>query len=164
MKKVLIALMVCVLALGLMGSAFAYFTSTATATANTFTAGTVKVNMVNGSASTTGTSLGNLAPGNTATFDYTVVNTGSLAADVTITPTLSGTIMIASNANDPVITGVTIGGTAATDNAGVWSVTGSLAATASETVVVTVSFPSAAGDEFQGLTGTLNVTVNTTSF
>lgn len=164
MKKVLIALMVCVLALGLMGSAFAYFTSTATATANTFTAGTVKVALTNSGSSTTATTgLGNLAPGDTATFDYTVVNTGTIAANVTITPTITGSIILGQT-NDPVITGVTIGGIAATYNSGIWSVTGSLAATASETVVVTVSFPSDAGNLYQGLTGSLNVKVDTTSF
>jgi predicted ribosomally synthesized peptide with SipW-like signal peptide len=164
MKKVLIALMVCVLALGLMGSAFAYFTSTATATANTFTAGTVKVALTNSGSSTTATTgLGNLAPGDTAIFDYTVVNTGTIAANVTITPTITGSIILGQT-NDPVITGVTIGGIAATNNSGIWSVTGSLASTASETVVVTVSFPSDAGNQYQGLTGSLNVKVDTTSF
>ena len=45
MKKVLFAVMAIVLALGLMGSAFAYFSSTQQSTANTFTAGNIVLQM-----------------------------------------------------------------------------------------------------------------------
>jgi spore coat-associated protein N len=79
MKKILFTLMACVLCLGLVGGAFAYFSDTETSTGNSFTAGTLDLQVISPyggepyggfppSATYNGTNipginLGNMAPG-----------------------------------------------------------------------------------------------------
>jgi len=48
MKKLLFVLMACVLSIGLIGGAFAYFTDVETSTGNTFTAGTLNIEIAQG--------------------------------------------------------------------------------------------------------------------
>jgi predicted ribosomally synthesized peptide with SipW-like signal peptide len=79
MKKVLVILMACVLCLGLVGSAFAYFTDTETASNNTFTAGYMDL-LINNQNDPTGLiTVSNMAPGK-ETGDYYInfKNAGSL--------------------------------------------------------------------------------------
>lgn len=84
MKKILFVVMACVLCLGMVGGAFAYFTDTATSTANTFASGTLDVD-VNGDTDDSfdivvGT-VNNMAPGDiTGTIEIKVKNVGSLPA------------------------------------------------------------------------------------
>jgi predicted ribosomally synthesized peptide with SipW-like signal peptide len=72
MKKVLFSILAVVLAIGLMGSAFAYFTDVEKSTGNTMTAGTLDIqiadddeNYTNGGVSATFSSPPGLAPGDT---------------------------------------------------------------------------------------------------
>jgi predicted ribosomally synthesized peptide with SipW-like signal peptide len=75
-KKILFVLLVCLLSLGVVGGAFAYFTDTATSNANTFTAGTVHIVLGGGIAG--GINFTNMAPGDKVTGSMWVQNTGSL--------------------------------------------------------------------------------------
>jgi predicted ribosomally synthesized peptide with SipW-like signal peptide len=74
MKKILFTLMVCVLCLGMIGAAFAYFTDSASSTGNSFTAGTLVMNLDG----TTPFNVDNMAPGDTETAYLEVKNDGSL--------------------------------------------------------------------------------------
>ncbi len=78
MKKILFTVMAVVLCLGLMGAAFAYFSDTETSSGNTFTAGTVDLN-ITGQTSIT---LTNMAPGASASGNITVTNVGTLAGSL----------------------------------------------------------------------------------
>jgi predicted ribosomally synthesized peptide with SipW-like signal peptide len=77
MKKVLFAIMAIVLCVGLMGSAFAYFTDSATSANNSFTAGTLSIHATD--TFSTPFVLPNMAPGD-VTGPYTIIirNTGSI--------------------------------------------------------------------------------------
>jgi len=70
--------MAVVLCLGLMGAAFAYFSDTETSSGNTFTAGTVDLEITGQSSIT----LDNMAPGATASGTITVTNIGTLAGSL----------------------------------------------------------------------------------
>ncbi len=78
MKRVLFGIIALVLSLGMIGSAFAYFSDTATSTTNTFTAGTLSID---DSELTTATSLtiNNMAPGDiTDPISFIIRNNGSI--------------------------------------------------------------------------------------
>ena len=80
MKKILISLMAMVLVIGLVGAGtMAYFSDTETSTGNTFTAGTLDLNVggENPNLSPDFT-LGPLAPGDSGTITYTLNNVGSI--------------------------------------------------------------------------------------
>jgi predicted ribosomally synthesized peptide with SipW-like signal peptide len=68
--------MACVLCLGLIGGAFAYFSDTAASNANTFYAGDVDITLSGSLAD--GVTLDDMAPGDTVTGTLYVTNTGSL--------------------------------------------------------------------------------------
>jgi len=80
MKKILISLMSIALVIGLVGvGVFAYFSDTEDSTGNTFTAGTLDLNVggENPNLSPDFT-LGSLAPGDSGTITYTLNNAGSI--------------------------------------------------------------------------------------
>ena len=80
MKKILISLMAIALVIGLVGAGtVAYFSDTETSTDNTFTAGTLDLNVggENPNLSPDFT-LGPLAPGDSGTITYTLNNVGSI--------------------------------------------------------------------------------------
>ena len=80
MKKILISLMAIALVVGLVGAGtVAYFSDTETSTDNTFTAGTLDLNVggENPNLSPDFT-LGPLAPGDSGTITYTLNNVGSI--------------------------------------------------------------------------------------
>jgi predicted ribosomally synthesized peptide with SipW-like signal peptide len=86
MKKILFTLMVCVLCLGLVGGAFAYFTDVETSTGNTFTAGTLNMQIEDNDQGPTDSPVSasfssptGLAPGQQFTTDpVTFSNVGSI--------------------------------------------------------------------------------------
>ena len=80
MKKILIISMACVLCLGLIGGAFAYFTDSETASNNTFVAGYMDLGIIGANDPSGLITLVNMAPGH-ASGDYviTFTNYGSLA-------------------------------------------------------------------------------------
>jgi predicted ribosomally synthesized peptide with SipW-like signal peptide len=78
MKKLLFVLMACVLSLGLIGGAFAYFSDTETSTANSFTAGTLTLNHT-GITSASPITITCMAPGDvTGEYVITIENTGCI--------------------------------------------------------------------------------------
>jgi len=86
-KKILFVLMACVLCVGLVGGAFAYFSDTETSTGNTFTAGTMDlqiskdggVNWYNDNTMTWSAPTG-WAPGDTTTLIVDIKNMGTTGA------------------------------------------------------------------------------------
>jgi predicted ribosomally synthesized peptide with SipW-like signal peptide len=107
MKKLLFVLMACVLSLGLIGGAFAYFSDTETSTGNTFTAGTLDLK-VDGTDVLIPYSVSNLKPGETrGTPTYMIQNVGSLPGLLTykvsnVTTNENGVIEPESAAGDAV--------------------------------------------------------------
>jgi predicted ribosomally synthesized peptide with SipW-like signal peptide len=90
-KKMLIIAMACVLTLGLIGGAFAYFTDTETASSNTFTAGYMDL-LINGANDPSGIiTVANMAPGK-ETGDYLIrfKNDGSLAGTISYDVAITG--------------------------------------------------------------------------
>jgi predicted ribosomally synthesized peptide with SipW-like signal peptide len=90
MKKVLFAVMAIVLALGLMGSAFAYFSSTQASSGNTFSAGNISLAMSNDNStwvtnnSTVIGSAANMAPGHdVGPFNVFFKDAGTVSGVVT---------------------------------------------------------------------------------
>jgi predicted ribosomally synthesized peptide with SipW-like signal peptide len=78
MKKLLFTIMACVLSLGLVGGAFAYFTDTETSSTNSFTAGTLTLDSA-GIASATPIVISCMAPGDvTGEYVITIKNTGCI--------------------------------------------------------------------------------------
>lgn len=74
MKKILFVLMACVLCIGLVGGAFAYFSDTETSSGNTFTAGTLDLVLSNdGSSYTDGVVATWVSPTNWAPGDPEVI-------------------------------------------------------------------------------------------
>jgi predicted ribosomally synthesized peptide with SipW-like signal peptide len=90
MKKILIISMACVLCLGLIGGAFAYFTDTETSTGNAFTAGANDLQISNGgpwvdSDIVLATAV-NMAPGvEVGPFDVWFLNNGTMDGKVRVT-------------------------------------------------------------------------------
>ena len=142
MKKILISLMAIALVVGLVGAGtMAYFSDTETSTGNTFTAGTLNITLGTSSWSA---GFDNMKPGDTVTFTLPVNNEGSLPLNYTVTTTLSGTLAGGTNPCTQV--------TAPTS--------GSLDVGGSVNIVVSITMPVAAGNEYQGQNGTLNVTID----
>jgi predicted ribosomally synthesized peptide with SipW-like signal peptide len=86
MKKVLFALIACVLCAGMVGGAFAYFTDVEKSTGNTASAGTIDIQLADNNQGFTNAgvtasfNIGPLAPGQTATTGAIAIkNVGSLA-------------------------------------------------------------------------------------
>jgi predicted ribosomally synthesized peptide with SipW-like signal peptide len=94
MKKLLFVLMACVLCIGLVGGAFAYFSDTETSTGNTFTAGTldlkIDVDPTSGVTwedgplgainddSTLNDMINNMAPGDSISGNFGIKNDGTI--------------------------------------------------------------------------------------
>jgi predicted ribosomally synthesized peptide with SipW-like signal peptide len=74
-KKILFTVMACVLCLGLIGSAFAYFSDTETSSGNTFTAAILDLELCPGNPIPFG--LSNIAPGQSGTGKVTLTDTAS---------------------------------------------------------------------------------------
>lgn len=143
------------LTIGMVGAGtFAYFTDTADSTANSFTAGTLDITSGTGSFST---GFDNIKPGDVVTFQITVNSNGSLPLNYTIAPALSGNLATGSNACT--ITAVKVDGTALSSpyNDSLSALGGG---DSSDDVTIEVTMPTAAGNEYQGQTGSLNVVFN----
>jgi spore coat-associated protein N len=127
------------------GGTFALFTANASNSGNTFTAGTITIaDATGGAAFATSQHIGNLAPGDSDSKTLTINNTGSLHAWVKIdSATKTGDLFGGAN---PV--SVTY------DTAPVL-----IPAGGSYTFNVGYSFPLAAGNEYQGDTGSVTFNV-----
>lgn len=149
-RKFLTAVLVIGLVATLAGAGiYAVFTDTATSTGNNFAAGILDISAGTGSWST---GFDNMKPGDTVTFTITVGNDGTLPLDYTITTVLSGDLSGGANPCfvqqirvDTVVT--------ATDSL---SVAGQ--GDRYDTVEIDIKMPGAAGNWYQGRSGTLDVT------
>lgn len=142
MKKILMSLMAIALVIGLVGAGtIAFFSDTETSTDNTFTAGTLNIELGTSSWSA---GFNSMKPGDTVTFTLPVNNVGSMPLNYTVTTTLSGTLAGGVNPCTQV--------TAPTS--------GSLDVGGSVNIVVSITMPSAAGNEYQGQSGILTVTID----
>lgn len=83
MKKILLSALAILLAMGLIGSSFAYFSDTETSTANTFTAGTWDIEIQDGESLPL--NLWNMKPGDSIDTTHWVQNVGSLEGIVWFT-------------------------------------------------------------------------------
>lgn len=137
----------------LAGGSFALFTSTDTNSGNSFAAGTVKISMDKPDG-TTYFNVSNIAPGDKGSSKVTVKNNGSLELRYDIAQTLTGAL--ASGANPLAVTIKDADGKVIVpgDNNRV------LAAGASEVLTVSWELPRAAGNEYQGASASLGITVN----
>jgi len=149
-RKFLTAIFVVGLVATLAGAGiYAVFTDTATSTGNNFAAGILDISAGTGSWST---GFDNMKPGDTVTFTITVGNDGTLPLDYTITTALSGDLSTGTYACfvqqirvDTVVT--------ASDSL---SVAGQ--GDRYDTVDIDIKMPGAAGNWYQGKSGTLDVT------
>jgi predicted ribosomally synthesized peptide with SipW-like signal peptide len=145
MKKILLGVML-IVAMAAIGVSLttALFSDTETSEGNLFTAGTLEISA--GTASWTGTiDETNMKPCDTVTLTLTIENVGSLPLDYEVTAEITGDIML-SGTNDPTAT--------------VTPESGSLDPGETADIEVEVELPCDAGNEYQGLSGTLTVTVN----
>jgi len=79
MKKILISLMAIALVVGLVGAGtVAYFSDTETSTGNTFTAGTLDLNLDGGNANVVKFTVADVKPGDSGGGTWTVANVGSI--------------------------------------------------------------------------------------
>lgn len=150
-KKIAVAFVLLALCAAMIGAGtFAYFSDTQTSYANSFTAGTLKIQ-----AGTTSWSTGfnNMKPGDTVTFTIPVQSTGSLPLNYTVDAKLSGDLVAGNN---PCTAVVKIDGTAATAD----SLSAAGGDDDKDTITVEVTMPAAAGNEYQGKSGKLDVTIN----
>ncbi|MDF9840926.1 MULTISPECIES: TasA family protein [unclassified Paenibacillus] len=137
------------------GGSFAIFTSSVQNTGNTFAAGELKIGLdkedANGAKYFT---LENWAPGDSDIQRVVVTNKGSLELRYDLTLAVGGDLGGGANP-------VTI--KAYSDAAGTTALTVTdrvLAVGASETIYVKVEFPKAAGNEYQGKSGTASIKVD----
>lgn len=127
---------------------YAVFTDIEQSTGNTFEAGTVIISL---GASSWSTGFDNMKPGDTVTFTITVGNDGTLPLDYTITTVLSGDL--SGGANPCFVKQIRVDGVVtATDSL---SVAGQ--GDRYDTVEIDIKMPGAAGDWYQGRSGTLDV-------
>jgi predicted ribosomally synthesized peptide with SipW-like signal peptide len=134
------------------GGTFAVFTSSAQNTGNTFTAGTVNISLdkPNGAYYF---DITNIAPGDMGSSTVTVTNNGSLDLRYDLAESLTGALAGANGLQATV-----------KDSNGVVITPGDtnrvLAASMSEVLTVEWTLPIAAGNEFQGQSAQLGLTVN----
>jgi len=142
--RMFMSMMVIALVAALVGGAtFAVFTSSSMNANNTFSAGTVEITL--GTETTDAVAMGNMAPGDVVAGSFVVENTGSLELYYVVTPIAGGALFAGAN---PAFVTVT-----ANEN-------GVLAPGASATVAYTVTLPLAAGNEYQGVSGSLQFDIN----
>jgi predicted ribosomally synthesized peptide with SipW-like signal peptide len=152
MNKILASLLMIGVVAAMVGAGtWALFTGEATSTGNTFTSGSLGIGA---GASTYSANIGNIAPGESATVTLDVSSLGTLPLDYSITPVLSGDIIL-GGANDPYVSSITVDGNPYIDPESLSEVGGS---DVSDTVVVTITLPSDANDAYQGLNGDLAIT------
>jgi predicted ribosomally synthesized peptide with SipW-like signal peptide len=153
-KKILVSVMVIGLVSALAGAGlYAYFSDTETSTGNTFQAGTLNISLDGGSWST---GFNNMKPGDTVKFTITVHSVGSLPLTYSITPSLSGDL--ASGSNPCYVNDVKVDGVSTTTD----SLSAAGGSDASDVVDIYITMPWAAGNEYQGKSGTLTVTFTAT--
>lgn len=145
--KIFMSMLVIALAAALVGGAtMAIFTDAETSVGNTFTAGTVDITV---GTTTLAVNSGNMAPGDTRTGSFTVTNAGTLALRFDVSAVGSGALFTAQ--------GVAPGNTPATIGPLPQDVV--LAPGASSVVTFAVTLPLTAGNEYQGDSGIVNLTI-----
>jgi predicted ribosomally synthesized peptide with SipW-like signal peptide len=155
MRRILFSLIALAVVIGIAGAGtFAYFSDTEQSTANTFTAGTLQISL--GETSWQGT-FDNLKPGDVVAFVIPIESKGTLPLNYTIKPTLSGDL--AGGSNPCVVSKVLVDGVEKTA-----PYTDSLSAAggadATDQITIQVTMPAAAGNEYQGKTGSLSVEID----
>jgi predicted ribosomally synthesized peptide with SipW-like signal peptide len=135
------------------GGTFALFTDSAQNTGNTFAAGTLEISL-NKPDGTKYFDISNIAPGDSGSATVTVKNDGTLDLRYDIAQTLEGAL--AQGANGLKVT--------IKDSSGAVITPGDtnrvLAPGASEDLTVQWTLPRDAGNEYQGASATLGITVN----
>ena len=153
-RKFLTAVLVIGLVATLAGAGmYAVFTDTATSTGD-FAAGILDISAGTGSWST---GFDNMKPGDTVTFTITVGNDGTLPLDYTITTAIGGNL---SKGTDPCFVKAIRVDTFAYSPKESLSVVGQ--GDRYDTVDIDIKMPYAAGNWYQGKTGTLDVTFDAT--
>lgn len=153
MNKIFASLLMIGLVLGVAGAGtWAVFTDGASSTGNTFTAGTLEVTLTEPGAWSAG--FNNMKPGETKTFSITVNSVGTLPLNYDVGTVLGG--VLAGGVTPVAVTGVRIDGAAATSG----SLDAIGGADASDEIQIDVTMPVSAGNDYQGQSGTLSVTVN----
>jgi len=149
-RKFLTAIFIIGLVATLAGAGvYAVFTDTEPSTGNNFSAGLLDISAGTGSWST---GFDNMKPGDTVTFTITVGNDGTLPLDYTITTVLSGDL--SGGANPCFVKETRVDGTPTTSDS--LSVAGQ--GDRYDTVEIDIKMPGAAGNWYQGKSGTLDVT------
>lgn len=139
------------------GATFAVFTDEDSNTANTFTAGTLDINV--NEVVDNKVSFSNLAPGDSGTTDaFTVSNDGTLELRFDIKQTLTGSLVKENDDKDLAVT-------LQEQTDGTWANVSStedivLAPDELKTYRLSYSFPLAADDTYQGGTASYQVTFN----
>lgn len=128
---------------------YAVFTDAVSSTGNNFSAGLLDISAGTGSWST---GFDNMKPGDTVTFTITVGNDGTLPLDYTITTVLSGDL--SGGANPCFVKEIRVDGTPTASDS--LSVAGQ--GDRHDTVEIDIKMPGAAGNWYQGRSGTLDVT------
>jgi spore coat-associated protein N len=131
---------------------FALFSASTTNQNNVFTAGTVALGGLTPFTCTV--HAGGLAPGDTGACNVSVTYTGSLEAWLGVGVSTSGALF--GGANPMVITDVKDGGTSLGSLAGTYII-GKRSTGATAAVAVEYSFPLAAGNEYQGQSGAIDL-------
>lgn len=146
MNKILASLLMIGLVLGVAGAGtWAIFSDDASSTGNTFTAGTLDIST---GIVTKSVGFDNIQPGDTVDITIPVDNVGSLPLKYTISTSISGTMT--GGLYDPVVSDITVNGASYVapqllDNGD------------TDTVVISVTLPLDAGNNYQGTTGILDV-------
>jgi len=149
-KRIYLIMLVIALMAALVGGAtVAWFTDQETNPTSTFTAGTLTIDVGNQSFAVALPEAG-IAPGGTYSGTFTIKNTGSLLLKYQININTTGALFTGTNKVDVEITD---DGTSGANE---------IAANNSVTVHFEVRMPAAAGNTFQGATGTLSFTVQAT--
>lgn len=156
MKRLIISslLMITTAALVISLGTFAYFSDTASSTGNTFTTGSLDIEA--GTATWTG-SYSNIKPGDTVTLSLAANSVGSLPLNYTVSTALAGDL--AAGANPCTASAVKIDSVTTSSD----SLSAAGGGDASDTITVDITMPPAAGNEYQGKSGTLSITLSATS-
>lgn len=138
------------------GGTAAYFSAQETSAANTFTAGTLGLSVGQAVYSV---DMTNMKPGDVKTVTLTIANTGTLPLNYKITNALTGAIMLGegtpAGADDPYVSAIKVDGAAYSNPE---SLSEALGTDASDSVEVEITFPLAADNDYQGLSGNLAIT------